>query len=372
MDIRDPIQRKTYPADVGNGDRSGLTNHGVEGKGNHDTDGDTLGTSASVKDLGRNDPRQRTTGGGETDVVQPGHDDKGPTGSTVAGSSWWEHCQEDGSEDEEETVEEVATDQSPSATGPVNEPDTSGLGKKSEDRADTLVLERVGRGDTNLLEDGDTVVLDCRNTSHLHGSLNGADEHQATQRRPVGEELLVRLGLVLVFVGDGILDLLELGAHPWIVLVTVGVQSRECGQTLLLVTVVDEPTRRLGEKQNQSSKDDSWDDLQTEREPPLDGIARAEVLCGSVGGPRRDESADTKHELLESSDTTTNARVSELGLVERNDHDEETDTAQCVLVLDVMLYGSEEALLLTRIQRYNDQRRDSPGSGRQSAAHHPE
>lgn len=72
------------PADGLDGDRGGLTDHGVEGEGDHGGDGDTLGTCSGVEDLGRDDPRQRTTGGREGEVVQPtSDDDEAPAGALV-------------------------------------------------------------------------------------------------------------------------------------------------------------------------------------------------------------------------------------------------------------------------------------------------
>lgn len=48
---------------------SDLSNHRVKRKRDTSRDGNTLRSSASIKDLGGNDPRKRTAGAGEGEVV---------------------------------------------------------------------------------------------------------------------------------------------------------------------------------------------------------------------------------------------------------------------------------------------------------------
>lgn len=60
-----------------------MTNQRVEGEGNHGCDGDTLRTGTGVKDFCRNNPRERSAGTGEGEIVQPGHDDETPGGADV-------------------------------------------------------------------------------------------------------------------------------------------------------------------------------------------------------------------------------------------------------------------------------------------------
>lgn len=85
-----------FPADVVDGNRGDLANHGVESEAHHDGDTDTLGSSTSVEDFGRHDPwitistatsthrsdtlltRQWSVSGRKAEVVYPGYHDETP------------------------------------------------------------------------------------------------------------------------------------------------------------------------------------------------------------------------------------------------------------------------------------------------------
>lgn len=56
-------------------------------------------------------------------------------------------------------------------------------------------------------------------------------------------------------------------------------------------------------------------------------VSRSKALVGAETDPGSAEGTDTQHKLLESSDTTTNCRVRQLGLVQRDNHAKNTDTA---------------------------------------------
>lgn len=47
---------------------------------------------------------------------------------------------------------------------------------------------------------------------------------------------------------------------------------------------------------------------------------------GAIAQPSGDERADTQHELLQGGHSPTDARVCNLTLVDRDDHDEKADT----------------------------------------------
>lgn len=70
-------------SNIGHCDRRDLSNHRVESERSHRGNRDTLGTRASVEHFGWDDPRQRTTGCREGEIVQPSHDDEAPMGAAV-------------------------------------------------------------------------------------------------------------------------------------------------------------------------------------------------------------------------------------------------------------------------------------------------
>lgn len=79
--------------------------------------------------------------------------------------------------------------------------------------------------------------------------------------------------------GDALLDLLKLGANPGVIDVALGVQASESLETLIDVTLVDEPTGGLGEEEDQGGEDDGGETLETEGDTPL---ARVVVLEADV------------------------------------------------------------------------------------------
>lgn len=133
---------------------SDLANQSVEGKGRHGGDRYTLGTGFGIEDLGRNDPRQRSTSGAETEIVQPSNGDETPRSSSVSCRARREHSQHDGGDNEGKAVTKVTADQSPAASQSIDEGNTECLSAKSKNRRDGLVFERVGAANTHLLVDG--------------------------------------------------------------------------------------------------------------------------------------------------------------------------------------------------------------------------
>ena len=84
--------------------------------------------------------------------------------------------------------------------------------------------------------------MDCADTSHLDTSLDGTDEHESAEGRLILEQLGVGFGGVLVLKCDGVLDLVELGTHPGVVLIAVSVEFGERCQSFAGLSVVDEPS----------------------------------------------------------------------------------------------------------------------------------
>lgn len=131
---------------------------------------------------------------------------------------------------------------------------------------------------------------------------------------------------MLVLEGNGILDLLELGLNPRVGLITMGMEPGKSLETLLDVPVVNKPARRLRKNHDKGSEENSRNDLNSERRSPLAVVGGGESNVGTVGDPGCAQRTNAQHELLEGSDTSTDAGVSQLGLVQGNDHAKGADT----------------------------------------------
>lgn len=146
-----------------------------------------------------------------------------------------------------------------------------------------------------------------------------------------------------MFVGDALLDLGILGLHPGIVLIATCMEPCQGTQAFFWTVVIDEPTRRLGglaeiavkeehrrylrEEGNQQAQQDRRNDLNSQRHLPLGIVGRVETNIRAVGDPRGAEGSHAQHKLLQSCDSATDLGVADLGLVERDDHGEEADSA---------------------------------------------
>lgn len=89
------------------------------------------------------------------------------------------------------------------------------------------------------------VLLDGGDTGHLHRGLDSTAEEESSEGGPVREQLDVRLGLILVLIGDAFLDLGVLGLHPGIQLVSMSVELGEGLEALIRAVVINQPTGRL-------------------------------------------------------------------------------------------------------------------------------
>lgn len=240
----------TWSTNVLNGNGGDLADQGVESKTDHDTNTDTFTACACVEHFCRNNPCERATSRGETDVVDPGHKDESPPSADVAHltSSWWEFVQEYSRNQEAKTVHDVSQDEWPTTTGPIDEQDTGKLGEKSEDTVNALVLECVRGRNSHLGEDIDGKVLNGGDTSKLTGRLDGTDEYQSAHAGPMAEQFTVTLGLVFVLKSNGILNLLVFGLNPYVGFVSVGMESGQSLEPFSATSVVDEPARGFGEQ----------------------------------------------------------------------------------------------------------------------------
>jgi hypothetical protein len=175
------------PPNALHGNTGDLSDHGVQTERSHRSDSDTLRTCLRVENLGGDDPGQRSTGGAETEVVDPGDHDESPSGSAVVARTGREHGEQNRGDDEGDHVSKVTEDQGPAPTEMVDEKDTQSLSDQSNDGRDGLVLQSVVTSNSHLAVDLDRVVLNCRDTGHLDGTLNGAGEEKTAETRPVGK-----------------------------------------------------------------------------------------------------------------------------------------------------------------------------------------
>jgi hypothetical protein len=85
-------------------------------------------------------------------------------------------------------------------------------------------------------------------------------------RLPSPDQFHVALGLVLAVEADRLFDLRELSLDPCVLDVAVGVQFCESLQAQLSAAMVDEPTGALGEEKDKCGENNSWEDLNAQRD----------------------------------------------------------------------------------------------------------
>ena len=91
-------------------------------------------------------------------------------------------------------------------------------------------------------------------------------EEDLVVREPEAVDIRALAELHLLLEGDA--NIVQLGLDLRIIL-GEGRETGEGTSSLLVLATLDEPTGRLGEQQDQSGENDSWDDLNAERCPPL-------------------------------------------------------------------------------------------------------
>lgn len=126
--------------------------------------------------------------------------------------------------------------------------------------------------------DGDRVVLDCRDTRHLNGSLQSASDEDTAEAGHVGEEFFIGFGFVVMVERDTLLNLVELSPNPRVILVAVAVELGECFQTEFGFVVVKQPAWGFGEEEDEGSKHDGGNNLDTEGNAPLSSVG-VDIEC---------------------------------------------------------------------------------------------
>lgn len=85
----------------------------------------------------------------------------------------------------------------------------------------------------------------------------------------------------------------------------------------------------LGEDHDQETQAYSRQHLESKGQLPLGIITGRKSNVCAIGDPCGAESAYSKHELLQGCDSATNTGMTDLGLVEWNNHGKETDARTC-------------------------------------------
>lgn len=81
---------------------------------------------------------------------------------------------------------------------------------------------------------------------------------------------------MFVLKSDCLLNLIKLCSNKRIVFVAVGMQLRQCVESILRPPVVNEPARGFGKEEDQGGEDNGWDDLYSQTGAPLTVVGRIE------------------------------------------------------------------------------------------------
>lgn len=273
-----------------------------------------LGAELKGQDLDGVGDQETGPGEGVADTVEPEEADDGDTGALVSG---------------------LAVLGAGDGSGHEAEKHTSGGCK--EERATTDAVTQQGTGDGD--DQGEDLVatietetsLGSSNTSCLIDLIGVVGEKSVA--RPLGEEterdeehepVPVALGLEEVEVGralfggeleaDGLLDLLELELHKRVVNVAVGVVLSEHGQGLLGPLLGKQPTRGLGDPEDEHELNDGGQSLDESRDSPRPIIVH---VLSAERDPGADERTDVPQAVVDGSDTGTVLRVADFSKKQR-------------------------------------------------------
>jgi hypothetical protein len=163
----------------------------------------------------------------------------------------------------------------------IDEKDTEELRNEGDDGRYGLILERLIASDTHFAVDGNGVVLDGRDTRHLHRGLQSTSEKKTAEAGLVLEKFHVRLRFVFVLESKLVLNLLKLGLNPWIGLVAMRVQLGEVSEAFLNTALIDEPSRALWEEEDKRGEKDGRNDLDTKTGTPLAAVGGIKADIGA-------------------------------------------------------------------------------------------
>ena len=301
--------------DAVHGDRVDLVVHD-EG----DVDGDVhdhhaLGAELERQDLDGVGDEQTGPGEGVAHTVEPEEDDDGDAGALVRGLAVLRAGDGRGHEAQEHTS--GGGEEERAATDAVTQHGARNGDDQGEDLVATVKTETsLGASDTGCLVDLVGVVGEESVAGPLREETERDDEH---------ESVPVALGLEEVEVGgtllgieleaDGLLDLLVLELHQRVVDVAVGVVLSENLQGLLGPLLGEQPTRRLGNPEDEHELDDGGEGLDQSRNSPRPVVVN--VLCAERD-PRADQGANVPQAVVDGCDTSAVLRVADLSEEQRS------------------------------------------------------
>lgn len=186
----------------------------------------------------------------------------------------------------------------------------------------------LGALEAELLKDDGTVVVDRLDTGE------GLEEDQSeTEEQPLSvgvddEEFLgdpehARVSSEGSFGLDSLGDLVELESEVRVVLRDPSNSGQVLDGQLSLVDH-QQPPRRLGYEEGSYEQERSGEELDEDRELPLEPVGLHGGLDGVVD-PEPTEGTDLDEDVEESYETTSDGRRGELGEVDGNDQGQETD-----------------------------------------------
>lgn len=117
------------------------------------------------------------------------------------------------------------------------------------------------------------------------------------------------------------LDDRKLGSDEWVIDVGGVEAGKRLGGTLV-VALLDEPSRRLGENQEEEAENDGPNELDTDGDTPRAGVVS---LLGAVGSEGSAKETDGDGPLVTGNDGTTDPTRSGLGLVHGDNGGQNTD-----------------------------------------------
>ena len=140
----------------------------------------------------RNNPRERSTTKGERELIYlgyawisltrpsrpgrtyPSHDNKAPTSCSIVRAARWKLGRENCGDQENNSVCNVGTNESPASSSIVDEQHAADLAKDCDHRCNSLVFESLIACYADLFENGNGIVLDSGYAGHLDRSLDRA------------------------------------------------------------------------------------------------------------------------------------------------------------------------------------------------------
>jgi hypothetical protein len=181
--------------------------------------------------------------------------------------------------------------------------------------------------DSDTVQNLGEVVRDKTVTGPLREEGDGNNDPHSLKVTPGLEQREVgRSSLGLLFESQSFLDFLVLEFDEGIVRVASTVVLSDNVNSFLISTVVDEPSRGLGDKVDEDELDDGSKSLEDRGDSPRPGALNSE---STVGRPTGNDGSEIPRRVVERSDTGSVGRKSELGdqngASERGDGYTETD-----------------------------------------------